>query len=789
MSGLTFTPDPSSSLPDTALDAAEVGPHIAGGTVDFAAPPAAGSIAFVLGVGANAAIFLFNSPDDEDPDGVLGHPPIALPGFDHLVQPPGIALSPDRAWLKYRVSATAKVSASGALAPVAAKVDGKAGVVFADYHVHGRAERLRQAVASTITGRGLRIFARPEDAFDLQPHEALVYQLRGELTGSLTLSWADVLGTAGVSLARLVAPGETLGLAVSAGASVAFDVGLVDVFKVIVTRGDARDVRVAVARGSSRDLGVAAAAGVMAKFSDEQAARSILQRLYEAVAGRPAAAVDAALAKASLESLSTAERKVVEHLVGRLGLGEIAPTLETVRAHWAALKTRIEGLLFEVARSKVTLGFAYEYRRTTTEDTLFAVELSRDDYRRFHGDLLVCELRPVLAWLGEPAHAPALVSYLHQKTLKRSQAWGFTLGIGPWQIQGRDREELGTVVQTTRRGETTLERHAYLGLRGYKAAVFGNSCEWAVDFRADQPEFLEAERATAADFEYGLHLGLRWKEKTLSKGELREFLDYAVIWRVVGSRGAREIEAELQDTARKKKAEVSVSLTIPNDAFTKMLTLLGSASIDDLGARALAKAMPYLEEYDARRHPVVREACYAPLWRYYLANPSLPIDAYGPIAERAIRRMTELDDEAALARREGGVWSGRPAYQDLYTFAGQIYSNGSTVHGDYGSVAARWRAHAGALRRLGRAIDQREPHTVVKDVFKALAPFWSQWLFVRAAAAWSRAAAVSPADAKALAALWLPEPCALSREPWTELRARAQIASSIVTASTTPWHP
>lgn len=736
MSGLTFAIDPSSSLPDTALDAPGVGPHVAGGTLGFSTAPSLQGIGFVFGVESNAGLSLFNSPDDEDPDGVLSPQPADPPGFERLVLAPGVPLAPDRAWLKYRVSAAAKVGAGAAFAPVSFKVDGRAGVVFADYHAHDRHDRLRDAVAATVAGGRLRIFANVDDAFELGAGEALAYQVRGELTASVVLAWSDILGAASLSLARLLGPGQTLVVAISAGAAVRFDVGVVDDFRLIVTRGLARDVRVAVAKGTARDVAAGAAAGITAKFADERAAKAMLQRLYEAVAGQPVAAVDAALAKASLDSLSAVERKLVRQLADRIGLGQVPATIEAIRQSWEALKARIDATIAEVARSKVELGFAYEYRRTTTSDTLLVVELSRDEYRRFHGDLLLCELRPLLAWLDGPAQDQALVSYLHAKAVTRSQAWGFTLGIGPWRLAGRDRQDISAVVQTGRRDGAVVERHAYLGLRGYEAEVFGSACEWVVDFRAEQPEFVPAGGATAAHLEYGLHLRLRWKEKTLSKGELREFLDHAVIWRIVNLRGAAEIEREIAGALGKKKAEVTVALTVPHEAFRKLLPMVGNGPADDLGARALAKAMPYLADYDARRHPLVREGCYAPLWRFYLANPSLPIDAYGPIAERAIRKMTELEDEAELANRERGLWPGKPVHQDLYTFAGQIHSNGGpTVRGDYSDVASRWHAYADAHRRLDRAIAGGEPHAVVKDVFRAFSAFWSQWLFVRAAGA------------------------------------------------------
>lgn len=541
------------------------------------------------------------------------------------------------------------------------------------------------------------------------------------------------MATASASLARLLGPGQTLAVAVPAGASVTFDVGLVDDFRVVVTKGATRDVRVAIAKAAGRDLGVTAAARIAVKFADERAARAVLQRLYEAVAGQTVAKVDAVLAKADLDALSAGERKLVAQLAERFGVSELASPLAAVTAKWEAVKSAVDSTLDTVARSRVELGFAYEYRRTATTDTLLVVELSRDEYRQFHGDLLVCELRALLAWLEAPEHAAALVSYLHQKAVTRSRAWGFTLGIGPWQIAGKDRDEISAVVQTTRRDGTTLERHVFLGARGYRGALFGNRCEWTVDFRAEQPAFVDASQATAASFDYGLHFRLAWQEKKLSRDELREYLDLAVIWRVVGLRAVGAIEAALGAALKKKRVEVAVSLTIPDAAFRRLLELMADASIDELGARALAKAMPFLAEYDARRHPVLREACYAPLWRYYLDNPSLPIDAYGAVAERAIRRMTELEDEAALARREGGVWSGTPVYQDARTFAGQVYANGLTSHGDHSEIARRWRGHADGWRALGRAVAGGEPPRAVAHAFAALSPFWTQWLFVRAA--------------------------------------------------------
>ncbi|HWC77669.1 MAG TPA: hypothetical protein VG778_09410, partial [Blastocatellia bacterium] len=111
MSGLSFSPDPSPSLPNKPLNSAEVGVELVGGTVGYEVEPELGVIRFSLAASGNASISAFNSPDDEDPDGVLGLPVKEETPLGSGILPPQVQLSGERAWVKFRFSARAEAGA------------------------------------------------------------------------------------------------------------------------------------------------------------------------------------------------------------------------------------------------------------------------------------------------------------------------------------------------------------------------------------------------------------------------------------------------------------------------------------------------------------------------------------------------------------------------------------------------------------------------------------------------------------------------------------------------------
>jgi hypothetical protein len=145
-----------------------------------------------------------------------------------------------------------------------------------------------------------------------------------------------------------------------------------------------------------------------------------------------------------------------------------------------------------------------------------------------------------------------------------------------------------------------------------------------------------------------------------------------------------------------------------------------------------------MDMYEGRRQPTYREMLYTPLRRFYFENDSLAAKDYLSPASKTVEEIARdkhIADGPGLALRERGMSAATtPAYQDFYTFAGQIFYNGR-VGDAYPGIHRNWLQFVGGLNALDAALNPNScaPHKTVEDVFGRLAKFWNQSLFVRAA--------------------------------------------------------
>jgi hypothetical protein len=712
-------------------------------------------ITFAFEAGANGLIRVCNSADDEDEeDGVLGQMPGETGDGGTLKLAPPLAFDAASAWLKYRVRAFAKGSVGAKFSVAAAKVEGEKGVVFADYRRHGRDEPAAAAVLKDVLN--LRAPFDAEDALALPEGDALLYRVYGELSAGLTLDWADVFTAGLTNLSALLRAGEVVALKVSPSASVSFNVGLRDDFRLVFTKGepvgaDAETVRVSVLKSKSRELGVGAKLGVAVEFADPAAVEGVLKNVYEGLAGPLVGDVDALFAEAesaaSLEALPAEFQEPARALMSRLGLDPAADTLAELKAKWEALKARVPAVIEQVAKTKVELGFTYEYLRVRTDDTLLQADLDAETFRQFHPDLMVCSLEGLTGWLRD--NEAGLKKYLRRRSVKRTKTWGFNLGVSPFGFKagGRDRLETSRVIQENVKGS---QRVAYDGLRSYEGEWMDDRVTFAADFRAEMKNFSADGPAKTCEFEYGLSLNWEWDEKALGRGELLNVLDHAQLWQAVPARRVEQVLKQFEGRFG-QGARVQLGLTADQEALVGLLPLLvnppappfnppdkyatfdADRRLECWGAEALAAAMPYMEMFDGRDQPARRKNLYAPLWRRYFREDSLSFGEYRDIAFQNIPRLSdglklELRNDEGLAAHE------RVKEMRQSTFAGMI-----ELHQGPGGTAAgvhrNWQSFARGLKSLEAAARPGNclPHELIEKSFDDMARFFGQSLYLRAA--------------------------------------------------------
>lgn len=755
MSGFKFSPPTLAALPVLPLGDQTL-TDLVNAEATYDGDPRLGKITFTFDASARGLIRVCNSADDEDADdGVLGA--TAGEATDEALSP-ALVFDAEHAWLKYRFGGSAKGSVAAEFSPVGVavqpKVEGQKGVVFAYYRRHDPTEQAAAAVLADAVS--LRAAFRADDALALAEGDALLYRLYGELSVGLTLKWSDVF-TAGLNnLSALLRAGEVIAIKADAGAEVSFNVGVRDDFRLVFTKGGpigdiTETVRVSVFKSKTRELGVGARLGVSVEFADPDAVAGQLTKVYESLAGPVFKDLDRLLDEAdravSLEAIPVELQLPARLLMTRLGLDPLLARPAELRAKWEEIKGKVPGIIEKVAKTKVELGFAYEYLRVSTGRTLLRADLDAETFRRLHPDLMVCQLEGLTEWLRDDAPEGALKRYLRQKSVKVSKVWGFNLGISPWGVKlgGTDRLETSRVIQENVRGE---QRVAYDGLRSYEGAWMKDKVTFAADFKAEMRDF--AAPPETCRFEYGLSLKWEREEDSLTREGFAKVLDHARLWRVVAPNRAEQA-TEAAAAAFGGAATVRLELTLDHEALVGLLPLLvnppappfnppdgydgfdADRRLETWGAEALAAAMPYMEMFDGRRDPLVRLHLYAPLWRRYFKDDSLSFGDYRRLARREIPRLTDalnlgLKDDEGLAENEF------VEEQRHSTFAGMIELHQGPGGGSAG-VHRNWQSFARGLKTLEAAArpDNCLPSDRVENSFNDLSRFFTQSLYLRAA--------------------------------------------------------
>lgn len=754
MSGFKFSPPSLAALPVLPLGDLAL-PDLVTAEASYDGDPRLGKITFSFDASAAGLIRVCNSADDEDADdGVLGA--AAGEETDEGLSP-ALVFDAEHAWLKYRFGGLAKGSAAAEFSPagvaVLPKVEGQKGVVFAYYRRHDPAEPAAAAVLADAAT--LRTAFNADDALALEEGDALLYRVYGELSAGLTLKWSDVF-TAGLGdLSALLGSGEVIALKADAGAEVNFHVGVRDDFRLVFTKGgpvgDIQEtVRVSVFKSKARELGAGARLGVSVEFADPGAVEGQLTRVYESLAGPAFKDLDRILDEAdravSLQAIPPELQLPARLLMTRLGLNPLLAKPAELRAKWEEIKGKVPGVIEKVAKTKVELGFTYEYLRVSTDQTLLRADLDAETFRRLHPDLMICRLEGLTEWLRDDAPEGALKRYLRQKSVKVSKAWGFNLGVSSWGVKlgGTDRMETSRVIQENVRGE---QRVAYDGLRSYEGVWMKDRATFAADFKAEMRVF--AAPPVTCHFDYGLSLKWEWEEKKLSADEFGSILDHAQLWRVVQSGRAGEALKAVEGRFG-EGADVRLELTLDHEALVSLLpqfvnapaprsnapagyaTFDADRKLEVWGAEALAAAMPYTKLFEARRNPVLRQTLYAPLWRLYFEEDSLSFGNYRDIASRNIPRLA---DGLGLKLHDAGPLAAHERIKEMRqsTFAGMIELH-QGPGGSAAGVHRNWQRFARGLRRLEEAArpDNRLAYENIEKSFDDMARFFSQSLYLRA---------------------------------------------------------
>jgi hypothetical protein len=657
---------------------------------------------------SNLQIQAFNSLDDHDPDGVL-----APKSDEDAAPPPIVTLTADAAWLKYRLTANLKATAKASLGDAGFSIDASAGAVLADYRAHHRDDRVREAFAADIA-TGARSVFDINAVLALQPGDAVTLQTKGAIEAKVSVSVADLFTAQASALWSLAGVQTPIGFNVTAGATADFDVRVSDEFVVSFAGVDRTTWRIGVRKGTTRAVGAGVAAKIEVAAADPPALHALLSGVKDALIGAPLDKVQNILKKGTLEDLSETERALVSGLLERFGLSNGLEALKALKTRLADIDAGIDDAIEDVARAKITIGFAYEYARIAEDAQLLQMTVDRAHLRKFHGDVIRGELGGALDALAEEEAGVALETYLNQTTLTRTASWGFTLGIGKWvSVQGTDSNRLRVV---TRRNLEGRVQESYLGTRSYAATWQGDTWRWFGDFRADMRAYSQTAIPSLHEFDLGLHLAFAASGR-LAADDIDDYVDFAACWGIIGAGEIDARRAALLD-ARGTAQDVSIQLTIGDEALRLLLPALASATDADFAA-SLAVAMPRHPKIAGLRTPSERFRLFTRVWEFWLTHP----DAGADERRAAASAILKAEGQIVLADVERNAPRPNPLLD--FTMSGRVLSDGDPLE--------RWRSFRNGAALLQQALTSGAPaETPLDRARRSMESCWTQVHHLRA---------------------------------------------------------
>ena len=707
-------------LSNKPLGDAGVGPALPGAAI--ASDQTFSGESLSVNVHGDFTLRAFNSPDDADPDGILGEP-VKDVAADAIQ--PQIQLAADAAYVKYRAEAGIKATAGKTLEALGfalkGKVEGEGLVIFADYQRRTRDIVTRDAVLDGL--KQLRSSFRLADVLDLKSGEAVSQQVVGRLSASVEVAWSDVFTGAIGPLARLAGSGISVLLKVSAAATFKASVSFSDDFLLVFSKVNDTEWRIGLRKAKTRAAAVGLDLGATVEFADPGQVQEILGSAIEGLIGEPLDKVETILRKSTLQDLSAEQRELADRLIARLGLDRALATLAMIRDKIADIRKKIGDTVKEIATAKVTLGFTYEYQRIRQDTTVLQCRVTAPVLTRHHPDLIKGRLGSLLVEAADKGAAGSVLEhFLYQKTIKTERSWGFSLSIGKWlALGGRDRKAL---VKVERRSAENQLQLSYVGTRAYRNEDQDKDA-WSADLSASMPTFSRAPVPLVSEFQTGVAFNWFEDHDKLNDDTLGAWIDMAVLWGAVSNDEAARQREQLSTSTLKKKCSFVAQLTFPHQAFAIMRTRIAAANVKELGA-PLGAAMGFMREA-GRDSVVLRRRLYGPLWEFYLSNPDHADRSGRDFAETARQHLAK-QGFANLASREQ-IYGGSTKAGDETVFCGLIDMNPHTMQ--------NCRDFINGVKRLNLDVLSTAPdHGNVERVFEEMENFWRQSHHVRAVGAY-----------------------------------------------------
>jgi hypothetical protein len=517
----------------------------------------------LLGIGGSLAyrVQAFNTPDDEDPDAV-------------------IVVKAGEGWLKHEVEAGLKGNLAGDAGSLSLKLDGTVTARLIDYRQFPDSAEVGPAILEGITGA--RFATSLENVLALSEGEALVYQVRGGLTFSASVSYGHALGATVSALDGVLGVAGASAFKVEIGASIGLTLGVSDDFRLVFRRGGGDRVAVDLKKAAARRVGVDAKLGVEVSLTNPSQLSGLIKSYLVGRLGAPLDKLTDLLNQ--VETATTlpdlgALQPLAEQLADRLGITDLQSRFAEFKDRLAGLEGRLATALETALTKGLKVALTFSYTRVESNETILRFEGSPAALAALHRPLLLGRLAPVTEAMDTGNLGISVQEFMQTTEVSSTRSLGFSLAVGDWGLGSSFEVEKRWRTQRNRVDGTV--RASFDGRRSYFETWLKKKENYAFELSGAMEDF--APEAKGRYFRYVLTLGWMWEDKA-DQQLLETILDLASLWRIA----LLDLEA-LDGLSGKVRAELNLRLT---DEGVRKLAEIPEARFQQAWVQAMAEALP-----------------------------------------------------------------------------------------------------------------------------------------------------------------------------------------------------
>ena len=605
------------ALPPNALISGDVGPKIYQAELSRVVQAERGKLKLALEASLGIRVDLFNSASDqtEDATGVFGK---AVVKEDYGIKPsPTLHANPTTGWLKYAFTASVRAEAAQALGVAAFSLDASRQIEYAAYRPQRMGDRIAAAMLNDLGSMPTAL--EVDDVASLTPGEAVSVRIPGEVNFSLDLDESVFASTSLKPLALGFGLAGPVNLAFSRAVTFSVDLSFQDDTRLVFVGMAGGWVHTSLRKAKTTNLGIDAGLGL--KIALTPASQAMLTaELTEALFGAPEAALAHLTQALNFAQLSDAQKQLLKALGIKFGEGGVGDALLTsVKQKLADRRTKLVAAVTAILKSRLEVGFKFEYSRVATDGSLFEAELSPAAARSLHAALLRFDLRGAVA-LARTQDAGQIRNFylLNERSVLRTSTLGFTLGFGKWlNISLRSSGKSQVVTQTNHNDEKRL---AWICSREIAGAFNESAGSTKMTFRADTEEF----RANPSMSDIKLALSMDSVQTGLRADDLPRLLDLAALWRTfMPERTPAQLAAVIAFLGNEERFDATLALRVSDRLVRAMVQWVVDHDNADF-APLLARSLPYWKGHEAREIEALRETAYTPVFQKYLKAEEWP---------------------------------------------------------------------------------------------------------------------------------------------------------------------